>query len=136
MNDNCMVLGMKFTAKSKSDMDNRLLAAIDSGRFKDLSGEYDGDGLAGKMQGEMEHREYEIKIGPGKTIAWGVPDSVQDEGGNLVHDDLLIGAAMFTELDGEAWPLVNETSAEIQGDDPIETIEALRECGGGPQLFV
>jgi len=76
MNDNCMVLEMKFTAKSKSNMGYRLLAAIDSGRFKDLAGEHDTDGLAGQLQGEMEHCEYEIKIGPAKTMAWGVPDGI------------------------------------------------------------
>ena len=79
------------------------MVAIDRGRFKDLAGEHDTDGLAAQMQGEMEHFEYEIKIGPAKKMSWGVPDGVRDEGGNLVHDDVLIGAAMMTELDGEAW---------------------------------
>ena len=117
------VMGLKFTSKSKSEMGYRFLAAIDSGRFKDLSGEEDVDGLAAQMQGEMEYCEYEIKIGPAKTMAWGVPDGARDESGNLVHDDLLMGAAMFTELDGEAWPMVTGSSAVIQGVDPIEEID-------------
>jgi hypothetical protein len=117
------VTGMKFTSKSKSDMGYRFLAAIDSGRFKDLAGEEDKDGTAAQMQVEMEHCAYEIKIGPAKTMVWGVPDGTRDESGNLVHDDLLIGVAMLTELDGEAWPAVTESSAVIQGVDPIEEID-------------
>ena len=117
------VMGMKFSSKTKSDMGYRFLAAVDSGRFKDLAGEHDADGLAAQMQGEMEHCAYEIKIGPAKTMAWGVPDGIRDESGNLVHDDLLIGAAMLTELDGEAWPLVSETSVVIQGVDPMVEID-------------
>ena len=117
------VRGMKFSSKTKSDLGYRFLAAIDSGRFKDLSGKGDQGGLAAQMQGEMEHCEYKIKIGPAKTMVWGVPDSTRDESGNLVHDDLLIGAAMFTELDGEAWPVMTESSAVIQGVDPIVEID-------------
>ncbi len=117
------VIGIKFTSKTKSDMGYRFLAAIDSGRFKDLLGEHDRDGLAAQMQGEMEHCQYEIKIGPAKTMAWGVPDGARDQGGNQVHDDLLIGAAMFTELDGESWPLTTPSSAVIQGLDPLDEID-------------
>jgi hypothetical protein len=117
------VKGMKFTAKTKSDMGYRLLAAIDSGRFKDLVGEHDVDGLAAQMQGEMEHCEYEIKVGSVKTMAWGVPDGVRNLEGDLIHDDLLIGAAMLTELDGESWPAMTASSAVIQGVDPIVEID-------------
>jgi hypothetical protein len=35
--------------------------------------------------------------------------------------EFFLGAAMFTALDGEAWPLVSETSAVIQGVEPIES---------------
>jgi len=76
------VIGIKFTSRSKSDLGYRFLAAIDSGRFKDLSGVHDDDGLAAQLQVEMEHCQYEIKIGPAKTMAWGVPDGARDEGGN------------------------------------------------------
>jgi len=30
---------------------------------------------------------------------------------------------MFTELDGEVWPVMTESSAVIQGVDPIEEID-------------
>ena len=63
------------------------MISIDSGRFKDLCGKEDQDGLAAQMQGEMQHCEYGIKIGPLKTMVWGVPDSTRDASGNLIHDD-------------------------------------------------
>jgi hypothetical protein len=37
--------------------------------------------------------------------------------------EFFLGAALLTELDGEAWPLVSEASAEIQGVDPIDVID-------------
>jgi len=30
---------------------------------------------------------------------------------------------MLTELDGESWPLISESSAVIQGVDPLEEID-------------
>jgi len=117
------VIGMKFTARTKSDLGYRFLAAIDSGRFKDLSGQHDRDGLAAQMQREMAFCQYEIKIGPVKIMAWGAPDGKRDESGTMIHDDLLIGAAMLTELDTQRWPLVTESSAVIQGVDPLAEID-------------
>jgi hypothetical protein len=117
------VIGMKFTSKSKSDLGYRFLAAIDSGRFKDLSGQHDRDGLAAQMQREMAFCQYEIKIGPAKIMTWGVPDGKRDETGTMIHDDLLISAAMLTELDTRRWPVVTESSTVIQGIDPLAEID-------------
>ncbi|MEN8173652.1 MAG: hypothetical protein ABFS03_12335 [Chloroflexota bacterium] len=117
------VIGFKFTAKSKSDLGYRFLASIDSGRLVDLSAAHDHDGLASQMQREMQHCQYEIRIGPARIMSWGVPDGTRDENGTLVHDDLLIGAALFTELDSEHWPLVTDSSAVIQGQDPLAEID-------------
>ncbi len=41
----------------------------------------------------------------------------------MIHDDLLIGAAMLTELDTQGWPVVTESSAVIQGVDPLAEID-------------
>ena len=117
------VIGIKFSSRSKSDMGYRLLAAIDSGRLQDLSGVEDGDGLGARMQQEMGACQYEIKIGPAKMMSWGVPDGKRDESGTMIHDDLLIGAAMLTELDCQQWPLVSKSSAIIQGVDPLAEID-------------
>lgn len=118
------VRGIYFTVKTKSDMGYRFLAAVDSGRFKDYDTGEDDSGLAKKFQKEMEYCQYEIRPGPGKRMAWGVPEGKRDENGDIVHDDLLIGAAMFTELDGEEWPGQGEKGTTIiQGDDPLNFID-------------
>jgi hypothetical protein len=118
------VIGVLFTSKTKSDMGYRMLAAVDIGRIKDYSLDRDADGLAAQFQKEMEHCTYEIKPGPAKRMTWGVPDGTRDNDGNLVHDDLVIGAAMFTELDDEEWPSPGDTGTTIlQGVDPLAEID-------------
>lgn len=119
-----LVLGVMFTSKVKSKMGYRLIAAIGSGRLKDYDlKEHDG-GLAEQFQKEMEYAEYEIHPGPGKRMSWGVPDGKRDENGEIVHDDLLVGAAMFTELDDEEWPAMGDKGTVIiQGEDPLSFID-------------
>ena len=57
--------------------------------------------------------------GPGKRRRWGVPDGTRDEvTGELVHDDLLVSAAMCWVLDGQAWGLAE--SEVVEAFDPLE----------------
>jgi hypothetical protein len=56
--------------------------------------------------------------GPGILMRWGVPDGTRSvEDGELVHDDLLISAALCSVLDGQAWGLAE--SEVIEGIDPL-----------------
>jgi hypothetical protein len=57
--------------------------------------------------------------GPQKTIRWGVPDGRRDPAtGDLLHDDLLISAALCAVLDGEKWGTTE--SAVIPAVDPLQ----------------
>ena len=48
--------------------------------------------------------EMQVLPGPNKTLRWGVPDGRRDPGsGELLHDDLLISAALCAVLDEQPW---------------------------------
>jgi len=52
-----------------------------------------------------------------------VPDGTRDpETGELVHDDLVISAAMCAELDSQEWS-VGGAALVIQGKDPLEEMD-------------
>ncbi len=81
---------------------------------------------AAKIQGifwkQVENCQSRVLDGPGKMMRWGVPDGTRDvETGNLVHDDLLISAAMCWVLDDETWGVAE--SVVIEAVDPLEGLE-------------
>jgi hypothetical protein len=60
----------------------------------------------------------EILPGPGKIVRWSVPEGTRDPtSGELVHDDLLLSAALCAVLDAEQFGKAE--SAVIQPTDPI-----------------
>ena len=53
-------------------------------------------------------------------MRWGVPEGFREtQSGDLVHDDLLISAALCSLLDGLEWSVAGEVVV-IQGVDPLE----------------
>ena len=52
-------------------------------------------------------------------MRWGVPDGIRDQAnGSLVHDDDLITAALWTELDALDWSVPTEPGF-VPGIDPL-----------------
>lgn len=59
--------------------------------------------------------------GPNRMMRWGVPDGTRDiKTGELIHDDLIISAALCSTLDEQTWGLA--ISAVIPGYDPISSL--------------
>ena len=114
------VIPYTFSHKSKSELGFGFLAVIDSGRFHDYR---DEDELQTQFMREAAASTYTIREGAGKTMSWGVPDDTRDIAtGELLHDDLLISAALCWVLDGQVWPLGLGTLV-IQGKDPLKDME-------------
>ena len=68
-----------------------------------------GHGAGGTGEGNVLNASVELR---------GVPDGTRDDTtGELVHDDLLVSAAMCYVLDGQAWGLAE--SEVIRGVDPL-----------------
>ncbi|NMC29380.1 MAG: hypothetical protein GYA45_04845 [Pelolinea sp.] len=122
------VLPFEFNSRTKSDLCWNFLALCDTGRFKDhaTSTEEDLHQVAAaqtEFWRQVRFCEFEILPGPNKTVRWGVPDGTRDPAtGELVHDDLLISAAMLSLLDEQDWT-VSFPTLVIQAPDPLEDID-------------
>lgn len=105
------VIPFVFTQKSKSDLGWEFLAVIETGRYKEYQAKDDPHQAAFWKQ--VEYCQSAVVEGPGKLLRWGVPDGTRDaEGGELVHDDLLISAALCALLDKQEWGLGKSTVIE------------------------
>jgi hypothetical protein len=129
------VIPFVFSPKSKSDLGYGFLAVVDSGRFKDWEagtpgGRVDretstqvGDELRSQFDAELEACQYEILDGPGRMMRWSVPDGTRSpRTGELLHDDLLMSAALCWVLDSQTWPLGVGTFV-IRGADPLQDMD-------------
>lgn len=123
------VIPFIFTQKSKSDLAWRFLAVIETGRYKEFDPLSAGS-LKGSAELSSQVRLQEIFLaqaqlcqsvvleGPGKLMRWGVPDGTRNPAsGDLLHDDLLISAALCSVLDTRPWGIGR--SQVIQGTDPL-----------------
>ena len=116
------VLPFMFTAKSKSNLGWTFLAVCDTGRFKDYKvREGYFDKVTAQFWTELENVQYEAT--ENRMVKWSVPDGTRDPAtGDLVHDDLVISAAMCGELDSQEWS-VGGAALVIQGKDPLEDMD-------------
>jgi hypothetical protein len=56
-------------------------------------------------------------------LKWGVPDGTRDPAnGELVHDDMVISAALTARLDAEAWQPAAPTLI-VQAADPLKEMD-------------
>jgi len=126
-----------FTSKSKSDLGWKFLFLIETGRFKDYHSQNSAldpaprtadyfqnsasfeNNLQQIFFRQAEFCQFEILPGPGKLMRWGVPDGLRDPAsGDLVHDDLLISAALSAVLDDVKWGTT--LSEIIPARDPLK----------------
>jgi hypothetical protein len=104
------LMPFEFTQRSKSDLGWDFITTIETGRFKEASP------MDEEMERQLEHCQYCILDGPGKTMRWGVPQGTRDAvTGELVHDDYILSAAMISLLDHESWG-VGESRVVSQKD--------------------
>jgi len=111
------VVPFEFNTRTKSDLLWDFLGIIDSGRFKDYTPDDE------TLWQQISFCEFEILEGPQKRVRWGVPDGTRDAAtGGLVHDDLLISAALCAALDDKDWSISAPTFV-IQGVDPLDDLD-------------
>jgi len=115
------VLPLIFSPKVKSDLGWNFVAVIDTGRYRDYADDQAQE--TRQFWYEVEHCNYTIHEGPGKSISWGADETPAYDG--LIargHDDLLISAAMVSILDVQEWP-GSGPSATVAALDPIAEID-------------
>jgi muconolactone delta-isomerase len=72
---------------------------------------------------QLEYCQYEIVPGPQKQIRWSVPDGTRDPAsGDLIHDDLMISAAMLSLLDDQPWSITGQSEI-IKARDPLDDMK-------------
>jgi len=121
------VIPFIFSSKTKSDLGWAFLGLIDTGRLKDYAMEKDGSSHLAEIQRifyeQMIATQYEIVPGPEKKIKWSVPEGTRNiENGELIHDDLVISAAMITIMDERNWT-VTGPAAVIKARDPLDDMK-------------
>jgi hypothetical protein len=102
------VIPFVFSSSSKSRLGWDFLGVIDSGRYKEYAtgGSQGLESLQALFFRQAEYCQYEVVPGPGQVLKWGVPDTLRDtETGDLLHDDLLLSAALCAQLDNLDWAL-------------------------------
>jgi hypothetical protein len=114
------VVPFVFNASTKSMLGWNYLGVIDTGRWKEAAG---GDPHHETFVQQLSFCRYEVVPGPGKIMRWGVPDGTRDPAtGELVHDDLLISAALCTVLDDKDWS-VSGPAVMIRRQDPLREMD-------------
>ncbi len=111
------VIPFTFNVATKSKLGFDFLGLCDTGRFKDhaASGsEYDC------FWKQIDYVLYEAK--EGRILKWAVPDGTRDTAtGDLVHDDLVLSAALCAVLDELPWGVA--ASAIVKPVDILEGME-------------
>jgi hypothetical protein len=119
------VIPFKFSLKSKSDLAWSFLSVIESGRYKEYAETlnvqtFNIQTLQRLFFQQCELTSFEILPGPGKMVRWGVPDGTRDPiNGELIHDDLVLSAALVALLDQETG-LGQAEAVVVEAYDPLK----------------
>lgn len=120
------VIPFVFSSVSKSKLGWDFLGICDAGRWKEWTGgEQSGQvqSLQDEFWRQCENCDYTVLDGPGKLMRWGVLDGTRDAAtGDLLHDDLLISAALCSVLDEQDWMIPGKTVV-IQARDPLDELD-------------
>ena len=115
-----LLLPFVFNQASKSRLGWEFLAAVETGRYKEHAPD-PGQPLQKDFWRQVEACQYSILEGPGKVMRWGVPDGSRDPAsGELIHDDLLISAALCAVLEEQTFGLAK--SRVINRKDILSTL--------------
>jgi hypothetical protein len=121
------VIPFSFNSKSKSDLGWKFLSLVDTGRLKTYA---PVDSVPGHLKSlhdlfflQLQSTQYEIMPGPDKKIKWSVPEGARDmASGELIHDDLVISAALLSILDDHNWS-VTGPAAVVKAIDPLDDMK-------------
>ncbi len=134
------VIPLTFNRQVKSKLGWGFLAVIDTGRFQDFCRADAATVEAGRtnplavelmneqerlqalFQRQLQAVTCEASLGPERWLKWSVPEGTADPLGGLLHDDLIISAAMTATLDEQEWGLSLATQF-IQAADPLKEMD-------------
>ncbi|NPV55228.1 MAG: hypothetical protein HPY76_00945 [Anaerolineae bacterium] len=111
------VIPFNFSLRSKSQLGWQMLDLVEQGRFKEY---HPPDDL---FLRQLRAVEYEILPGVGQVMRWAVPEGARDPvDGALLHDDLVLSAALVGVLDSLEWH-TSRPATVLPGDDPLRELD-------------
>ena len=114
-----------FSSASKSKLGWNFLALVDAGRWQEWAvpeGRLP-EGEQAQFFQQLRYTKAEPAPGPGRELRWGVPEGTRDADKNrLIHDDLLLSAALAAALDEVNWGL-SSPALIIPGRDPLADLD-------------
>jgi hypothetical protein len=116
------VLRYEFNTLTKSRLGWQFIEVVESGRFRlPRASEQHAEDLLELLRSQFRACQYQVSGRQTQALRWGVPEGARDPlTGRLIHDDLLLAAALSARLDRVEWPMVGgEGSGIIQGKDPL-----------------
>ncbi len=117
------MIAFTFTGASKSQLGWDFLAIVDGGRWQEREGQPSANPLTALFYKQLFFCQYTILPGPEKRMRWGVPDGVRDpESGELVHDDLVLSAALAAALEEQDWSM-SGPALIIPAGDPLKEMD-------------
>lgn len=120
------VIPFIFNAASKTRLGWGFLEIIEAGRYKEYAGA-PGDGQLERLRDQFFEQcafcGLEVLPGPERRLRWGVPDGARHPAsGELLHDDLVISAALCAVLDGLPWQ-TGGPGLMVPGRDPLPDLD-------------
>jgi hypothetical protein len=113
------VLRFLFTQASKSKLGWDFLALVDTRRFLDWQPQAGVVDERTLFLRQLQACELEVLPGNERKLKWGVPEGRRDPGsGELLHDDLVLSAALSARLDELPWGTAQ--SVVVRAPDALE----------------
>jgi hypothetical protein len=127
------VLRFTCNAANKSRLGWDFVAAVETGRFRlprspagtGASASGEEGRLLERLRAQMRACAAEIGPGEAKPLRWSVPENARGPDGELLHDDLMVAAALCTTLDAIDWAGPGG-SWMVQGQDPLKEMDRQR----------
>ena len=111
------VIPFTFSLAGKSRLGWQLLDLVAQGRFKEYHPPDD------RFLLQLRAVEYEILPGPAQLMRWSVPQGARDPAtGALLHDDLVLSAALVGVLDDLEWN-ASLPAVVLPGRDPLRELD-------------
>jgi hypothetical protein len=113
------IVPVKFSQAEKSEIGWQFITIIETGRWREYA-PFDT-----VLDRQLDYCQMEILPGPAKTLRWGVPDGTRAiANGLLVHDDLIVSAALSAKLDELEWTIQTE-AAIVHAPDPLSDMSKI-----------
>lgn len=122
------VLPFLFNRSTKSALGWAFLAILETGRFQEANPDLPGGEALQRTLAErfwQQGRACQMETdGLQHSLRWSVPEAARiGSNGELLHDDLLVSAALCAVLEEQPWPRSRRSASLLRAADPLTAID-------------